>query len=139
VVVGVDGSPHSAAAIAWAVRYAEDHRRPLTIAHAAGSIARGSTFADPAATRQSLRMAGRRVTDQALGIVKKLAPDLHVVVHMPLAEPRDALLAAAEHAVVLVVGTRGRGGFAGLLLGSVSQQVSTHAGSPVVVIVRNGH
>ena len=134
VVVGVDGSPHSEAAIEWAVRYAQEHRRPLTLAHAAGSVARTNTLIDPAVTRQSLRMAGRRVTDAALATVKKLAPDLEVAVHMPLREPRETLLAAAEHASLMVLGTRGRGTLATFLLGSVSVGVSSHAVCPTVVV-----
>ena len=134
VVVGVDGSHHSDAAIEWAARYAEEHRRPLTIVHAAGSIARANALVDPAVTRQSLRMAGRRITDAALGAVQKIAPDLEVSVHMPLAEPRDVLLEAAEHASVVVLGSRGRGSIATFLLGSISVGVSSHAPCPVVVV-----
>ncbi len=136
VVVGVDGSPHSEAAIEWAVEYAREHRRPLTLAHAAGSVARASTLVDPAVTRKSLRMAGRQVTDRALGIVRKLAPDLEVSVHMPLLEPREMLLAASEHAYLMVLGTRGRGTLATFLLGSVSVGVSAHAACPTVVVRR---
>jgi nucleotide-binding universal stress UspA family protein len=134
VVVGVDGSPHSEAAIEWAVRYAKGHRRPLTIVHAAGSIARENTLVDPAVTRQSLRMAGRQVTEKVLGEVQKLAPDLEVAVHMPLDEPREVLLAAAQHASLMVLGTRGRGTIATFLLGSVSVGVSAHAHCPTVVV-----
>ena len=134
VVVGVDGSHHSDAAIEWAARHAQEHRRPLTIVHAAGSIARANTLVDPAVTRQSLRMAGRRITDAALGAVQKIAPDLEVSVHMPLAEPRDVLLEAAEHASVVVLGSRGRGSIATFLLGSISVGVSSHAPCPVVVV-----
>lgn len=134
MVVGVDGSPHSEAAIEWAVRYADEHRRPLTLAHAAGSVARANTLVDPAITRQSLRMAGRRVTDAALAQVKKLAPDLEVAVHMPLQEPREVLLAASEHASLMVLGTRGRGTLATFLLGSVSVGVSAHSACPTVVV-----
>ncbi len=134
VVVGVDGSPHSDAAIEWAVGYARDHRRPLTLAHAAGSISRANTLVDPAVTRQSLRMAGRRVTDQALAMVQRLAPGLEVAVHMPLEEPREVLLAASEHASLMVLGTRGRGTLATFLLGSVSVGVSAHAACPTVVV-----
>lgn len=142
VVVGVDGSRHSDEAIEWAARYALEHRRPLTIAHAAGSIARVNTLIDPAVTRQSLRMAGRRVTDAALAAVQQISPDLEVAVHMPLAEPRDMLLAAAEHASLVVLGSRGRGSLATFVLGSVSVGVSSHAPCPVVVVrpsPRDGH
>lgn len=134
VVVGVDGSPQSEAALEWAVRYAVEHRRPLTLAHAAGSIARANSLVDPAMTRQSLRMEGRRVADHALGQAKRLAPDLQVLVHMPLTEPREMLLAASEHAALIVLGTRGRGSLATFLLGSVSVGVSSHAACPTVVV-----
>ena len=55
-------------------------------------------------------------------------------------DPAPALLAAAQGAELLIVGSRGQGGFAGLLLGSVSQQCVHHASCPVVVVRgRNGH
>ncbi|MGZ4493122.1 MAG: universal stress protein [Nocardioides sp.] len=134
VVVGVDGSPHSDAAIEWAARYAVEHRRPLTIVHAAGSIARVNTLVDPAVSRQSLRMAGRRITDAALAMIQEIDPDLEVAVHMALAEPREVLIDAAEHAALLVLGSRGRGTIATFVLGSVSVGVSAHAVCPVVVV-----
>jgi nucleotide-binding universal stress UspA family protein len=136
VVVGVDGSAHSEVAVEWAAAHARDHQRPLTIVHAAGGLGRLKTFGDVAATRRSLRMAGRRVTDHALGIAQRVDARLDISVYMPLAEARPVLLEAAETAGLLVVGTRGRGSLASFLLGSVSSDVSAHAGCPVVVVRR---
>lgn len=133
VVVGVDGSPHSEVAIEWAARYAVEHNRPLTILHAAGSVARASTL-DPSVTRQSLRMEGRRITDAALAIAQKAAPGHDIRVHTPLLEGKDALIDASEHCHLIVVGHRGRGRVATVLLGSVSVSVSAHAACPVVVV-----
>ncbi len=134
VVVGVDGSPQSDAALEWAVRYAQEHRRPLAVAHAAGSIARASTLVDPAVTRQTLRLEGRRVVDRALGLVRELAPRLEVHEHMPLSEPRQMLVEVSAQASLLVLGTRGRGTLAAFLLGSVSVGVASHATCPTVVV-----
>jgi len=141
VVVGVDAAAHTDAAIAWATRYAAEHRLPLTLVHGAGTFARLTSF-DPTVTRQQMRIEGRRVTDDALAKAQKLmrssGVEVEVRVQVLLAEGRDALLEAAADAALLVVGSRGRGTIASVLLGSVSVGVSAHAACPVVV-ARPGH
>lgn len=134
VVVGVDGSSHGDAAVDWAVQCAQAQRRPLTIVHAAGRLGASDSFGDVADARYKRRLAGRRITDHALARVKKLNPLLEVSVWMVLDDARSALMEAAKVASVLVVGTRGRGTLATLLLGSVSVDVSAHAPCPVVVV-----
>jgi nucleotide-binding universal stress UspA family protein len=66
--------------------------------------------------------------------VHRLAPELEVVGDVSDAAPAPALIAAGAHADLLVVGSRGLGGFERLLLGSVSQHVATHATCPVLVV-----
>lgn len=134
VVVGYDATPHSDAALDWAVRYATDHGRPLLITHAAGVPTVYENLAGPTENRKELRIAGRRVTDRALVLVKERAPDLDVSVHLALGNAHDVLLDSAVGAHLLVVGSRGRGSLASLLLGSVSVGVSAHAPCPVAVI-----
>jgi nucleotide-binding universal stress UspA family protein len=134
VVVGVDGSPGSDIALEWAVHHADVRRRPLLLVTAAGEPTAGHQLFGQAETRADLRIAARRVSDRALGRVRRLAPDLDVEVTAPLADPREALLDLAPRASMLVVGTRGRGSVRALLLGSVSTAVSAYASCPVAVV-----
>jgi nucleotide-binding universal stress UspA family protein len=134
VVVGYDATAHSDAALDWAVRYATDHGRPLLVVHAAGTPTVYESLNGAGENRKELRIAGRRVTDRALVHVKERAPHLDVSVHMALGNAHDVLLDSVEGAHLLVVGSRGRGSLASLLLGSVSVGVSTHAPCPVVVV-----
>jgi nucleotide-binding universal stress UspA family protein len=134
VMVGVDGSSSSDLALAWAVRHAEANRRPLAIVHAAGTPVVTDFALDLTEARRGLRMAGRRVTDHALGLVRASAPALDVSVDLALRDPRDLLAELAVDASVLVLGTRGHGTVAGLLLGSVSVALTAHAPCPVVVV-----
>ncbi|MGZ5417255.1 MAG: universal stress protein [Nocardioides sp.] len=134
VVVGYDATQHSDAALDWAVRYATDHGRALLIVHAAGVPVVYDTFSGTNETRKAMRVAGRQTTDRALLRVKGRAPSLPAQVHMALGTSHDVLLDSAHGAHLLVVGSRGRGSIASLLLGSVSVDVSSHAACPVVVV-----
>jgi nucleotide-binding universal stress UspA family protein len=134
VVVGYDATAHSDTALTWAVDYASRHRRPLLVVHAAGVPTVYASFAGPVENRKELRIAGRRTTDLALVQAHGLAPDLDVRVHISLGHPHDVLLDSLSGAHLLVLGTRGRGSVASLLLGSVSVGVSAHAPCPVAVV-----
>ena len=134
MVLGYDATPHSDTALAWAVDYASNHRRPLLIVHAAGVPTVYASFAGPVENRKELRIAGRRTTDLALVQARRLAPDLDVRVHLSLGNPHDVLLDSLTGAHLLVLGTRGRGSVASLMLGSVSVGVSAHAPCPVAVV-----
>ncbi|HET6653251.1 MAG TPA: universal stress protein [Nocardioides sp.] len=133
VVVGYDDTPHSDTALTWAVEHASRHRRPVLIVHALGVPTVYESFAGPVENRRQLRITGRRRTDQALVKARRLAPDLDVRVHLALGNARDVLLDSLEGAHLLVVGSRGRGTLASLLLGSVSVGVAAHSPCPVVV------
>lgn len=79
--------------------------------------------------REALRRTRALVADE-LGAAPRCPVEVHVV-HAPSAQ---ALVAASERADLLVVGHRGRGGFGGLLLGSVAEQCVRHAHCPVLVV-----
>ena len=132
IVVGYDWSPGSHAALHWAAEEARVRGATLDVVHVwtyyAGA-GTGLAYIDP----DELEKSAATVLDDALtelGTVEGVEIERHLV-EGPAA---PALLHAAKGADLLVVGSRGRGGFAGLLLGSVSQQVSHHAPCPVVIV-----
>lgn len=139
ILVGTDGTAASHAAVRWAAREAQRRDRPLRIVHAfdwqweAARYDAGTEHIDVA--RQLADAVVTAAREQALTV----APTVRVEVDTLIGNPAPQLLAAAEeHAELLVVGSRGRGGFASLLLGSVSQRVATHATCPAVVVRGRG-
>lgn len=136
VVVGVDGSPSSVAALRWALGEARCHGGLVRAV-----IAWSFPFTEGEIAQQAVLVACEpleRAAHEQLDAAVKAAGDApegvavqREVVH---GGPVRVLLDAAEDADLLVVGSRGRGGFAGLLLGSVSQQCVQHADCPVVVV-----
>jgi nucleotide-binding universal stress UspA family protein len=132
VVVGVDGSPASDAALEWATDFATARHLPLCILHGAGDLGDNLIpFKEDA--REMLSRASRRITDHALEIVTRRAPDLDVEIHTRFEDARQALL-DVDQASMVVLGTRGRGPIKSLLLGSVSQAVASHSSYPVTLV-----
>ena len=132
IVVGVDGSPSSLAALRTAI----DLAGPLAAdveAVATWPIFYGRVELPTAAalSPEYLEADARRTLAEALASVDVGEVDVEQVVLE--GDPAEVLLARAAHADLLVVGSRGRGGFAGLLLGSVSQKCVHHAPCPVLV------
>lgn len=131
IVVGVDGSPASVAALTWASRQA-------TLTGAAVEVVLswqypatfgGYALADGTDWPANAQTALDNAVDQALGSSGTSVSRSVVEGH-----PAKVLLDASTGADLLVVGSRGHGGFAGMLLGSVSEHVVTHADCPVVVV-----
>jgi nucleotide-binding universal stress UspA family protein len=81
-----------------------------------------------------LEAAARNLLDACVDEARSADPDVDVQGELVEGRPAGALLEAARSADLLVVGSRGRGGFAGLLLGSISAQCVHHAPCPVVVV-----
>jgi nucleotide-binding universal stress UspA family protein len=144
IVVGVDGSPSSKVALIWALRQAEltDASVEAVIAWHLPVAAGGIPFA-PAGT-----MIGADFEDVArivltAAIAEAVDPASAVKISSTAIEGNAAqvLLEAAKGAELLVVGSRGHGGFAGALLGSVSQHCAHHAPCPLVIVreSRTGH
>jgi nucleotide-binding universal stress UspA family protein len=134
IVVGVDGSPASKRALRWAVDEARRGEANLDVVHAwqlpnAGRYPYVAAYVDYGPLEQD----ARRVLDRALA-GENLTGLSWVEPILVQDAPARALLDTAKGADLLVVGSRGRGGFAGLLLGSVSHQVAAHAPCPVVVV-----
>ena len=145
IVLGVDGSPGAAQALEWAVAEAGFRKAALHVVHAwmvplidampeAWAIGAPTIGPTDEEVYEHLAAAARKVLDEALDRAGALDPQLEIVGELAEMRAAPALIAAAEDAELLVVGSRGRGGFSGLLLGSVSAQCVHHAPCPVVVV-----
>ncbi|MFI0504482.1 universal stress protein [Streptomyces albogriseolus] len=127
-VVGVDGSPHAAAAVDMAFEEAALRGARLRALYVWHPPLLGVLDED-AAVREC-----RRVLSETVAGRTARYPDVEVHHEVVRGHPVQVLAEASEHALGLVVGTRGRGGFTGMLLGSVSQGVLHHAGCPVITV-----
>lgn len=140
VIVGVDGSDGSDHAVDWASDAAARQHRTLLVVHTeAPQIpwnASGYPAAsiDPAVLDDSVLAAGKIYTAAAKERALARHAHLDVLEVADLIDPRLGLAEASHQAHVLVVGSRGRGPVASLLLGSVSVSLSRHAGCPLVVV-----
>jgi nucleotide-binding universal stress UspA family protein len=143
IVVGVDGSNASRVALRWAVDEARlrgaDVQAVYVFEHSPSWQMYGYS-AEIAAIPVSAMPDDQQSRDLARSLVERLVQEVDtgaVTVEAIAHEdrrPAHALVERSRHAELLVVGSRGRGGFAGLVLGSVSQQCVQHASCPVVVM-----
>ena len=133
IVVGIDGSATSVAALEWAVRQAE-----LT-----GSTIEAITtwewptnygWAFPFPPEYDPKADAQRMLSDALAPVLAAHPDVPVQSTVIEGHPAPVLVEASRGADLLVVGSRGHGEFVGMLLGSVSEHCVTNAGCPVLVL-----
>jgi nucleotide-binding universal stress UspA family protein len=135
IVVGVDGSPAADAALGYAFEEAGRRGAALLVVHSWEPPAppwQGDTAPLHHDTAQ-LTTAHTRQVDDWVRPWREKFPGVAVEIRLTGQRPAAALIAASASAALVVVGSRGRGGFTGLLLGSVSQQLIHHAASPVVV------
>jgi nucleotide-binding universal stress UspA family protein len=137
IVVGIDGSEGSARALRFAAEEAQVHDQPLHIVAAwqvQVPLYAGGLVAPPPVLPDDLEQATRKeATQQVADILEGHAGVPHDVV-VRQGSAAAVLVAESQGAEMLVVGSRGRGGFTGLLLGSVSQQAAHHATCPVVIV-----
>lgn len=137
VVVGDDGSEDAARAVRYAV---EEARRRGSVLHVlrAWSIVSTTRPADVprgfAATLREYEEAARAEETARIGHLLGTDLDVEVEIHCVHSHAVQALLVASETADVLVVGSRGLGGFRSLVLGSVAEQCIRHASGPVIVV-----
>jgi nucleotide-binding universal stress UspA family protein len=137
IIVGVDGSGHSQRALELAMQEAAIRHAPLTVltVHQAivgfyGGVA--SYPDDPARTEQA-REAAQAETDKVLAGLDGPRPE-PVRVRAVHGFPVEELIGASKDADVIVLGSRGAGGFTRLMLGSVAGQVAQHAHCPVLIV-----
>ncbi|RSN24210.1 universal stress protein [Streptomyces sp. WAC 05977] len=137
VVVGVDGSALSEEALAWAFEEAANRKVPLVALHAwhdgdiAGLFTGEGALPFPG---ESVRETENRVLGQRLAGWRKKYPQVPVDPVVVRDKPRHRLLELSEKAQLVVVGSRGRGGFAGLRFGSTSHALIHHAKCPVMIV-----
>ncbi len=136
IVVGVDGSDSSRKALTWAAAEAAEHGADLVVLNVwehtllppAGSVSVSERYVpDPS----------QRTTDDLLQVIKEelgAEPPILVQAHVKQGRPAKVLIEESATADLLVVGKRGHGGFAGLVLGSVSQHVAAYAKCAVTVV-----
>ena len=136
IVVGVDGSPSSRTALTWAAAEAADHGADLVVLNVwehtlpppTGSVSVSESYVpDPS----------QRTAEDLVELIKEVLgedPPVLVQPRVKQGNPAKVLIEESNDADLLVVGTRGHGGFRGLVLGSVSQHVAGYAKCPVAVV-----
>ena len=138
IIVGIDGSARSRQALEWAVNEAAVRHAPLTVltVHQAASGYWTSPVAYPEDLQRTkqVREAAQVETDSVLEKADEGSRPPSVTVRAVTGLPAEELIGASADADLIVVGSRGAGGFKRLLMGSVSTQVTHHAHCPVVVI-----
>lgn len=136
VVVGMDDSEAATAAAGFAFEEAALRGVPLVALHSWNDMfLMGSLYADPLNVEpEGIDAEERTRLEQQLAGLREKYPDVPVETVIRRGGPARALLREAERAQLVVVGSRGRGGFKGMLLGSTSQSLVMHAPCPVVVV-----
>ena len=139
ITVGIDGSEHSRRALDWAVREAGLRGAPLTVLavhQVASNHWTGNPEMYPAADQpatEAIRQAAEDAVQKAVSQAGEPGP-ASVTVRAVSGLPAQELVSASSDSDLVVVGSRGGGGFSKMVLGSVSTKVVGHAACPVVVI-----
>ncbi|MBB5782609.1 universal stress protein [Nonomuraea jabiensis] len=134
IIVGADGSANSRAALEWAADDAFRMRVALRIVHARDRSPYQIRKYPIDALPDALRREGQRILRAAEDLVRERQPTVEVTTEDVEGPPAEVLREQAKDATEVVVGSRGLGGFAGALLGSVSMHVAGHVNCPVVVV-----
>jgi nucleotide-binding universal stress UspA family protein len=134
VVVGVDGSENSARAAVWAAREAVSRHVPLTVVHALHLPEGAAAVLEPVEHAKRRREQGRKLLDLVARDLRGGFPDLEIETELSELSAARTLSTLSLESALVVSGARGHGGFAGMLLGSVSRKLAAHAHSPLVVV-----
>jgi nucleotide-binding universal stress UspA family protein len=140
ILVGVDGSPSSEHAVTWAADEARLQRRGLTLVHAQRRIPAtelswlASAGVSSRQVDDQIRVDAERVIERARSLATDRCPGIGIETVVAAQDARKLLLELGASAAMTVVGTRGHGHVAGLLLGSVSGTLVRHAETPVAVV-----
>ncbi|WP_105972373.1 universal stress protein [Streptomyces geranii] len=131
ITAGVDGTPESHAALAWAAREAVRRGLPLRVLHA-WELVPDQAFG--AAAKETHDEWVREGVDEAARTVAERHPELDLTVDVVEGSTTHTLAEAAGEAELLVLGSRGHGALVGFLLGSVGQHVIAESARPVVLV-----
>jgi nucleotide-binding universal stress UspA family protein len=134
VVVGVDASDNAARAAAWAANEAAAHGLSLLIVHALDLPIGAAAVIEPAAYAAVHRERAVDLLERIAAPLRAQYPQLVINVEVSELDPARSLVTRSDGSELVVTGTRGHGGFAGMLLGSVSMKCAAHAHSPLVVV-----
>ncbi|WIY00775.1 universal stress protein [Amycolatopsis mongoliensis] len=135
VVVGVDGSTSATQAVCWAAREAVRRDLPLVVVHVCALVPVAVPFAGAlGAYKYVLVEEGRAWLAAARDAAKEAAPEVRVSTELTNGWAAEHLIGRSTSAELLVLGSRGLGGFSGLLVGSVAVAVASHGHCPVVVV-----
>jgi nucleotide-binding universal stress UspA family protein len=138
IVVGIDGSEGAKHALEWAAAEAKLRAAPLTMLLAwqwpTGFYAGAGWVGITSELIEDLQKLAEQRLEEACTAVAPALEGLDVKRTVVEGAPAQALIEAGTDADLLVVGTRGHGGFVGLLLGSVSQQCAHHSPCPIVIV-----
>jgi nucleotide-binding universal stress UspA family protein len=136
VVVGVDGSESALHAVRWAAREAVRRNAPLRLVHVChlAPVRHPKQVPPPLDYQAAILDQGRHWLTEAEEAARRAAPGLVMTADLRDGGAADVLVAESRTAQLVVLGSRGLGGFTSLLVGSVAVALSAHAHSPVVVL-----
>lgn len=134
VVVGYDGSPGSISALDWAAAAADRAMAPLRIVEAFEIVIVTRPSPGKVVPLEAVRTARQKGLDEVATRIRDQHPAVRVETSLVGGSAPKTLVDAARDARLVVLGSRGLGGWSGLLVGSVAVQVTAHADCPVVVI-----
>ncbi|MDT7575453.1 MAG: hypothetical protein QOH17_1786 [Pseudonocardiales bacterium] len=136
IVVGVDGSTSALHAALWAADEAAQRHLRLRLVYANNEFSFGATggLAPPQSFFDAMQVAGFQLLADVESAIREVHPDLDIAVNLQTAAAVPSLLAQTEDALLLVLGSRGTGGFRGILVGSTAVALVAHGDCPVAVI-----
>jgi len=136
IVVGIDGSAGGATALEFAAHEAAVHQASLRVivAWQLPYAAYAGGLMPPTDLRETIQQEAEALAKQAADRVLELEPSVYCEHEAVEGHPAEVLTSESRNASLIVVGSRGHGGFASLLLGSISHQVAQHAYCAVAIV-----
>lgn len=134
VVVGVDGSANAESAASWAAAEADRRGATLIVVHAVSLSGAVTAPLEPSDLATHRRAEERALLDRTVGALRERFPSVLIQAEVSGHSPEHILNEHSRAASLIVTGTRGHGGFTGMLVGSVSRKLAAHAACPLIVV-----